>query len=629
MIQEIVNYTKHLKESSPWIFEHKLEPSAGVHIFIELDDEGKHINWPPEQGKDWDYYDGKETSSFLNSIPKLERYGQRIGSTMNKVLDKKKQIFSCSPFIVSFKKKSFAKTNLEGEGEFKIIKLLDFYFENADKYAIDEDDVETKQMVLNFKSVIKNVLPKLSILKTDTKEKDGTIKKVNIAEEMSDDFFINFYLKNATTEKYRIAHENYLKKNLFNTDEYNTDKIVKSDTFGLSGFYNGLNQKKPFLEHKTATPFKGISRRIQAKDTVYLNDFDNLLRRKVFPKPLPIFIDKNEFENGDDIIKVFKENEKLSFSQIIKSIFEKDENRELKNYYLLFFNYKAELKDFDFVSKFEYKLDECEIQNIFQIRNKEKELKQYNTIKTIFGFEYQIVRDIFNNALVNVKNDSYQVKYFDEIKAEYVSGGELVYQMILKYRKAFYEYIYKSKKSALNENIWDEIMWNTIIADLRNEQYFNILNKLNIWFSLYNFFNNNHLNRDNMASLIPELTEKMRKVANNDNVHFENEKEFAFGAGQIIYFLLTKSKSAERKHSMLEPFLQKVSAEQLQAAVANIFATYKHEIDFGQGRFESLAREVLAFKTDVNIKPYQRFLLAGYFAPPVIFEEKENNNQKS
>ena len=93
---------------------------------------------------------------------------------------------------------------------------------------------------------------------------------------------------------------------MFNTEKYNSDKELNPETFGLSNFHNGLNQKKPFLEHKTATPFKGISNRIQAKDTVFLNDFDILLRRKVFPQPLPIFIDKKEFKDSDDIIMATK-----------------------------------------------------------------------------------------------------------------------------------------------------------------------------------------------------------------------------------------------------------------------------------------------------------------------------------
>ena len=129
-----------------------------------------------------------------------------------------------------------------------------------------------------------------------------------------------------------------------------------------------------------------------------------------------------------------------------------------------------------------------------------------------------------------------------------------------------------------------------------------------------------------MASKIPELLEKMKQVANDENAHFETTEEFAFGAGQIIFYLLNQSKASERTHALLEPFIQKVKAEQLQSSIAQAVNMYKHEISFGHGRFERLASEVLAFETDDNLKNYQRFLLAGYFATPIIYEKKENKN---
>ena len=153
-----------------------------------------------------------------------------------------------------------------------------------------------------------------------------------------------------------------------------------------------------------------------------------------------------------------------------------------------------------------------DIINLFEIKkNKEIILDRY--IKNIFQFEADIVKIIFNNSLVKIKDDSYQVNYFSEVTPEYISGGETVYQMILKYRKAFYDYIYKSKTQAIYSYMWDEIMWNSIIGDLRNDKLtdkgyhskeYSIKEKLNIWFSLYNYFLNNE-RRANMASKIPEL----------------------------------------------------------------------------------------------------------------------------
>ncbi len=625
MIREIINYTKYLKESTPKIFEDGLEPSKGLHIFVELDDEGNAVNFPGTKGVDWDYYDGKDMSPFLRNIISYEQEIKRIGTTMNKVFDKKKQIVSCSPYAISFKKEKLDNEKLVGEGFSKITNLLPFYFEKGSEECLDKDEKGEmrRQESITFRNfLIKNL---------------SRVQEISVYDEMKKDNFLNIYYKNIELDDWKKAHNNYLKRNLFNSDKYNSKKEITEDTYGLSGFINGMNVKKPFLEHKTASMFKGIAYRIQANDTIYLNDFDILLRRKnnkVFPSPLPIFIDKNEFETTDEIISIFKKDSKLSFSQILKELFKNNPERILQNYYLLFFNYKYELEDFDFVSKFRYSLVENDeypvVKNLFEVKGKGG-LMQHIYIKDIFKFESYIVKFIFNNSLVKIKNDSLNVNYFGEIKYEYVSGGEPVYQMILKYRKAFYDYIYKSKTEAINCLMWDEIMWNSIIGDLRNtnfdKKYFiaqSIKEKLNIWFSLYRYFTNNK-NRIDMASKIPELLEKMKKVANDENSHFETTDEFAFGAGQIIYFLLNQSKASERTHALLEPFIQKVKADQLQSSIARAVNMYKHELSFGHGRFERLSSEVLAFDTEENLKKYQRLLLAGYFATPVIYEKKDNN----
>lgn len=133
-----------------------------------------------------------------------------------------------------------------------------------------------------------------------------------------------------------------------------------------------------------------------------------------------------------------------------------------------------------------------------------------------------------------------------------------------------------------------------------------------------------------MASRIPEFLEKMKKVANNSDSeeHFETTEEFAFGAGQIIYFLLNQSKASERTHALLEPFIQKVNIKQLQNSIVQTINAYKHEISFGKSRFERLATEVLGFESDDNIKDYQRLLLAGYFSEPVIYEKNYEKKEK-
>ncbi|HDY75865.1 MAG TPA: hypothetical protein ENH49_05005, partial [Candidatus Marinimicrobia bacterium] len=206
MIQEIINYTKYLKENSPMVFEEGLEPSKGLHIFVELDEEGNAINFPGEKGVDWDYYDGKEISPFLKSIIPYEQESKRIGTRMDKVLDtgkvegsKKFQIFSCSPYVLSFKKQSFEL----------IESRLKPFFENAIKICLKEDDSITEQKVIAFKNAISLLLNKIGAFKIRTISTDLFTEEESVFESMKSDFFIHLYYKNIPFSEYVIAHQTY------------------------------------------------------------------------------------------------------------------------------------------------------------------------------------------------------------------------------------------------------------------------------------------------------------------------------------------------------------------------------------------------------------------------------------
>jgi len=70
---------------------------------------------------------------------------------------------------------------------------------------------------------------------------------------------------------------------------------------------------------------------------------------------------------------------------------------------------------------------------------------------------------------------------------------------------------------------------------------------------------------------------KMRSVAKGES-NFETPEDFAFGAGQIVSYLIDRSASTNKTYSMLEPYLQKNKSNQLQDAIAQTIAIYKHEI---------------------------------------------------
>src|SRR5690606_37845522 len=107
----------------------------------------------------------------------------------------------------------------------------------------------------------------------------------------------------------------------------------------------------------------------------------------------------------------------------------------------------------------------------------------------------------------------------------------------LKYRKAVYDYIYKSMRSAISVKQFEDICMTGIMDEIRNPEGwdYSIKSKLNIYFSLYQNFdqtNNQHI----MPSKIEAHKAEIVRVVDEADSHFTTDEAYAFGAGQLIYF---------------------------------------------------------------------------------------------
>lgn len=630
MIREIINFTNDIIEDCPDIMQRNLKPNGGLYIFVDIDEAGNWVNENGVYGQDYLYLktNDSESSIPISEITALEEEVKRVGTSMNKVLDKSSQIFSCSPYAVVFKKKSLTNEKIPGIKGEKICKLLPFYFENARKSC----PLEEQQRIVSFESICSIILKGLENFIREQADE----KKIVLIDQLKDDEYISIYLRSVSLNDYKKAHDCYLKDKLYNKGEFN--KTVNGILYGVSGFLNGLNDKKLFLVHRTACMDEGLCGRISFEEALLLDKFQSLILRKVLPNPLPIAV--NQLENKL-FLKLFHENETpLSYRELIKSLFEQHEIKELSDFYLLNYSKAKDIviNDIDFVPMFRYYFDKpLLIENVMLAGYKRDEIFEEERdiiLKDIFSFEYVVVREIFNNCLVMIKKDgSYKSLYFGEVDLSKRSdnGKFLIYQLIMKYRYAFYEYIYKSKQNAINVLMFDEMMFTSILASIKNEEVksrfsFNnvIKRKLNIWFSLYNLFNNNDKKKEVMASNVTDLMSKMRLVAKGEAV-LETPEEFAFAAGQLVSYLMDQSVASDKTYSMLEPYLQKTKSKHLQDAIAHVFSQYKHAVSIYGKAFKALASNVLTYDEDVDMKPLLKYFLAGCFSNCVIYEKKEEN----
>ncbi|MBN2518932.1 MAG: hypothetical protein JXB17_00370 [Bacteroidales bacterium] len=451
---------------------------------------------------------------------------------------------------------------------------------------------------------------------------------------------ITIFLKEPTIKNYKDIHQKYLADKVFNKNEYNIPTLKKGEipspnTFGISDAFNVFQEGKLFLQHKTG--INAFNKRVLLSDALKLWRFSQLRINRQIPNPLPIFVDKEELPINKEVIRLYNDEHILSYSEIIKSLHEHNE-KQLQNFYLIFFNYEfkgsnSKINDFDFIPVFKFNFPST-IVNVFNLKDYNKNILPNYSTKNIFEFEDLLNRNIFFviQTKTNYRYGFLKGHYFDK-KPEPSKGYELnstARYLLLKYGKTIYDYIYKSREQSFSSSIFDEIISESILYDIRHDDKFIhdrfIKEKLNIWFSLYNYFqNSNQLKRENMVNKTAELIEKLKQVAQNEQMHIGSDDEFAFGAGQLIWKILSQSKSANRSHSLLEPFLQKVDSALFKQAIAKAFDTYKHEFVFYTKKYEfdKIMSEVMGYEpNEKNMKNQLPLILAGYFAETIFKAEQ-------
>ncbi|GAA4317895.1 hypothetical protein [Compostibacter hankyongensis] len=640
MIRELVNFTANLDDEFKNLGS---IPKVGLHIRVkvtvndlgETEIDTSNFEYEPFSKKQKD-----TLSDFLNQCKLLHKNAWCIDT--NKCFDLPiKAIHSCSPFCVAFKREHLnggAKYK-ENEGKKKqIYERFGGYFDKA--FSLFDNDEDAEKYIIfkqfftcnSFSMLLEKIEEgnavqraeleqKLEDAKTQFKAIADKVQKetlknvINDIEQnllkvkpLEDSDYIIFYL-DVPLESYRQAHKKYLDDKLFNTAHYNTDPNEENLIYGTSNFMNGFNSNMPFLMHQTAT--FDISGRISNVDAKLLNDLKNLLPNKTLPNPVPVFIYKEELQRK--VISIFRESGfRFGYKEIIQKLIEDNEG-DISNYYLLFWQNTMDgivFRDFDFVSRFEYKLPkERVVLNLFNIKEKGgKENKHYPLIKNIFEFEQQVFKPL-------IQNKYFRLDYFGDLSKDDYAKLDLTYSSYCKYRKAAYDYVYKSQKNTIDAHVFHEMVFNSILDDIKNGNDYGVKEKLNIWHSLFDFFNTKQ--QTNMVNKLKNYQDFVAAIIADEQLTDITDEKFAFSAGQIIEYILSKSKSADNSFSLLEPYLQQSRCDEFKRAIANDFSRYKHE-NFSKN-FEKVAAFVLSYETDANLKRLLPQILSGVFSKNQLF----------
>lgn len=613
MRTELVNFVNSL---SPEVFSYNLELDEGLYIFVDLDDDGNLLSFEKGVHKKRERKEKPETEleeqydltpDFWQKCLAIQINAQPVSPA--KIFNPIKKIFgaSCSGFALCFNKKNLYTDKMFRKEEVEI--SLKEYFKGAEKYI--KPDYENHVLWFGkFKSFCTTNLINFLLETPEYVE----------AKEL---FKVNIFLKDPEVIDYQLIYEPYMANSVFNKDEYKLE--IEEIVYNVADSLSSFNASKAFLKHKTA-PFE-FNYRISGEEAKAIWQFFNI-RGRLLPNPLPIFIEYNELNN--EVVKIINEDKKISYKEILEKIFDSPQHRgDLGNYYLLFF-LKGEIIDLDFVPSFQYGTNDMAIEEVFPLGGKQQKI-----IKNIFEFEREVANRMLNGQLISgTKDGGLWLKYFGDVKFKPKYMTHNTYNQLLKYRKAFYDYVYKSKRESIQSFMFHDIMSKGILDDIIADEYkeknhtkeFSIKEKINIWFSLYYYFDNPK-NNNSMVLANQNLLEKIRKISRDDNERIQHDNEFAFAVGQLVRHLLKQSEVGERTHALLEPFLQKSEVGQLKLAIARAFDTYKHAITFYKGdtryEFDRMMDNVMNFPpSTTNMKELLPYILGGYFSETVFKKQQ-------
>jgi CRISPR-associated protein Csh1 len=633
MIKELVQFTKTAL-ADPIFRNLGVQPREGLHIVLKVEktEETTKIAEKPlfsgvfakktkekkglsEEEKLAEMQKEKEAEIWL---PKCAAWSQVAWMVdTNKCFDPiTKAIHSASPFCFALK-----RTNLSGGEKWleneslkksQVHERVKLYFENAAKLfqTADEQVIgDAFRVFLSDNNHFYHILNETGFLKEDKRDGD----------------YVIFYL-DLPVETYLEFNQRYLKEKLFNTPDYNLkDESDAELMHGTSNWLNGFPNKKPFLMHQSAT--FDISGRITSDEAKVLFDFSELSRRKLFPNPLPLFVMADEREKA---FKYFKDDAQSGAEKrkaYLETIGEISNNfkKEIGNYYLLF-QVAGELRDFDFVSRFEYNLNSdgsnWKVEDLF---NSKEEMK----LSTVDDLIKRVLPPMFNNALVvRRKEKDWIFHWFDEMDPAFCETHN-AYLMAIKYRKAFYDFIYKSKRQGLDSSAIVEILMSGLLDDIgldkydsskkQNSKRLNICTKLNLLFSLPAHFSPNKKSSF-MPDNIIQLRAHLENVAKGE-AQIKTDEQFAFSAGQVVARIFYESMAQDRSYKYLEQFLAQTKAERLRMSIATFIKRYSH-VEYPP-RFRNVSSDVLTFQTDTDFQKLLPTFLAGVFSKTQLYWEKK------
>ncbi len=536
MIKEIVEFMELEGGKLKEIILENRSIAKGLHIIVDKDS---------FKIKDFAYNDGSDKfNTFVKKydLKKREYYCQVKGrggkNFTNNCFDSKYQIHSNSPYALFFKLMPssgvFKASNIETrfhDFQNKWFPYTNYFYKLIKNFNNDNDKKSFEKNLDNYKK----------FLQIKFYKENNFIEKL---KQVKKDEYIQIFI-DVNFEYVKSYYDSYMQNKMFAKEIFNKSSVTEQEyvcpitniktNLGLSGFYSSFGDKKPFTLHLTRDKtYGGYSSLYSYKVVSSLYFFQELLKLKLLPNPLPIFISyKDAIDNEYNKIyfDLLKDTiEPINYKDIIEKVYKKmsDNSGDINdlNFYLIFWSLQNGLTiyDVDYVDAFQYRLKDFEIKDIF-------ELKDFHSgkIENIFDLEWKFFSKFFyaikdGNEKIGWLSEKYFVdKLIDKtdkkFKNKYGSIPAMVATKFYQYNKTIFDYIYKSKKEAINGNMFDDLCISIIREQIKLNDDWGKTYKIKEKLALYLSLHKNFYKGEDLATQIADLRKIVNELIENEDKH--------------------------------------------------------------------------------------------------------------
>ena len=550
-------------------------PSDGTYIIVSIKNDEFFIKdvFDIKYNKKLNEIEGRENIHF-KQICEYDYNSKLID--MNKPIDTKKVIHSNNYLSFFIKKESITNKKITSE-------IIENYYKILSNPKLKYKTPKAKE---RYNSVEKNLedIDQEFLQKIQLWIKENIFKLDNLGIEIKGKDYLKIFFE-VPIEKYINEGKRYLIPNIYNSNDFN--QIISNEVYGLHNNNMGLNSKKPYLENKSR----------KTKVPYLLNQSEVLLQKKFFDYLLNLASkgQVNVYIN-DTGIKSFKNDDMIDDKDFNGIYMRIKKGKEL------------EIQSYDLITSYKYLLKKpFKLQNILDLSDKYID-NEYEECGDRKKFQSVINNVLFSKYLVN--------NYFTDAKDISIKDNILKKNLLISRDKIF-GYIYKGNEVGVYE-ILNKVSLELIKNNIIIGNFIKASHQYNMRCSLENYFKGGV----NMSDLIYDIKSKLReKINSEDTQNIEDDKEYYFALGQFINYLLSKSKSNKKVHSLANPFINAKNDRIIKDKLRNIYKKYNYDINMNSKRVNNLYAMIVSYESQGKVN--QDMIIAGYLHSNLIYESNK------